>query len=37
MRERTEMIGAEFQVISRPQQGTTIRVRLPLTIGERPV
>lgn len=37
MRERTELIGAEFQVISRPQQGTTVRVRLPLSIGERPV
>jgi two-component system nitrate/nitrite sensor histidine kinase NarX len=38
MRERTELIGAEFQVISCPQEGTTVRVRLPLmpmhTIGE---
>jgi two-component system nitrate/nitrite sensor histidine kinase NarX len=37
MRERTELIGAEFQVISRPDQGTTVRVRLPLSIEERPV
>jgi two-component system, NarL family, nitrate/nitrite sensor histidine kinase NarX len=37
MRERTELIGAEFQVISRPKQGTTVRVRLPLSIGETPV
>ena len=36
MRERTEVIGAEFQVISRPQLGTTVRVRLPLSIGETP-
>jgi two-component system nitrate/nitrite sensor histidine kinase NarX len=37
MRERTELIGAEFQVISRPQHGTTVRVRLPLPLEERPV
>ncbi|MEW5872518.1 MAG: GAF domain-containing protein [Chloroflexota bacterium] len=29
MRERAELIGADFQVISRPGQGTTIRLRLP--------
>jgi two-component system nitrate/nitrite sensor histidine kinase NarX len=29
MRERTELIGAEFQVISRPREGTTVLVRLP--------
>jgi two-component system, NarL family, nitrate/nitrite sensor histidine kinase NarX len=34
MRERAELIGADFQVISRPQQGTTIRVCLPMRIGE---
>jgi two-component system nitrate/nitrite sensor histidine kinase NarX len=37
MRERTELIGAEFQIISRPQEGTTVRVRLPLAIGETTV
>jgi signal transduction histidine kinase len=36
MRERAELIGAEFQVISRPQEGTTVRLRLPMTIGELP-
>ena len=30
MRERADLIGADFQVISRPQEGTIVRVRLPL-------
>ncbi len=30
MRERVELIGADFQVISRPGEGTTVRIRLPL-------
>ena len=30
MRERADLIGADFQVIGCPQGGTTIRVRLPL-------
>jgi len=30
MRERAELIGADFQVISCNQEGTTIRLRLPL-------
>jgi len=34
MRERAELIGADFQVISRPGEGTTIRIRLPLGIEE---
>ena len=29
MRERAEMIGADFQIISQPQNGTTVEVRLP--------
>ena len=29
MRERSELIGADFQVISRSREGTTVRVRLP--------
>ncbi len=29
MRERAEKIGAEFQIVSRPQEGTTVRVALP--------
>lgn len=33
IRERTELIGAEFQIISYPQEGTTVRVRIPL-LGE---
>jgi len=35
MRERSDLLGADFQVISRPNEGTTIRLRLPLKdIGE---
>lgn len=34
MRERAELIGADFQVISLPQQGTTVRLRLPLALVE---
>lgn len=30
MRERADLIGADFQVISQVGQGTTVRVRLPL-------
>jgi len=29
MRERAELLGADFQIISRPGNGTTVRVRLP--------
>jgi len=32
MRERADLIGADFQVISRPRGGTTVRVRLPLAL-----
>ena len=35
MRERAELIGADFQVICEPQGGTTVRVRLPLTAQEK--
>jgi two-component system nitrate/nitrite sensor histidine kinase NarX len=34
MRERTDLIGAEFQVVSLPGSGTTVRVRLPVIINE---
>jgi two-component system nitrate/nitrite sensor histidine kinase NarX len=34
MRERADLIGAEFQVMSRLDQGTTVRVSLPLRQGE---
>jgi two-component system, NarL family, nitrate/nitrite sensor histidine kinase NarX len=34
MRERAELIGADFQVISKSMQGTTIRVCLPTRLGE---
>lgn len=30
MKERTELLGADFQIESRPSKGTTIRVRIPL-------
>lgn len=29
MRERAEFIGADFQIISQPRHGTTVRLRLP--------
>jgi signal transduction histidine kinase len=29
MRERAESLGGEFQVESRPGEGTTVRVRVP--------
>ncbi len=32
MRERAELIGADFQIISRPMEGTTVRLRLPNTV-----
>ncbi|UCD99331.1 MAG: GAF domain-containing sensor histidine kinase, partial [Chloroflexota bacterium] len=34
MRERTELIGGEFQVISQVDKGTTIRVRVPIIAEE---
>jgi two-component system nitrate/nitrite sensor histidine kinase NarX len=30
MRERAELIGADFQVVSRSQEGAIVRLRLPL-------
>jgi two-component system nitrate/nitrite sensor histidine kinase NarX len=36
MRERTEMIGADFQVISQAHQGTTVRLVLPAWMKEEP-
>jgi len=30
MRERADLIGADFQVVSRPQEGTIVRLRLPV-------
>jgi two-component system nitrate/nitrite sensor histidine kinase NarX len=35
MRERAELIGAELQVISQPEHGTSVRLRLPLQEKER--
>lgn len=34
MRERAELIGAEFQIISRPYQGTVIRLQVPSRVEE---
>ncbi len=36
MRERAELIGADFQVVSQPEQGTVVRVRLPLRMELSP-
>jgi two-component system, NarL family, nitrate/nitrite sensor histidine kinase NarX len=35
MRERSEMIGADFQVSSQPNQGTLVSLRLPATLKEK--
>jgi len=35
MQERAEMIGAELQIISQPNQGATVQIRLPLSQLER--
>ncbi|HEX2980217.1 MAG TPA: ATP-binding protein, partial [Anaerolineaceae bacterium] len=37
MRERAEMIGADFQIISQPERGTTVRLRIPNPLEETPV
>jgi signal transduction histidine kinase len=34
MRERAEMLGADFQIISQAYQGTTMRLALPASIAE---
>ena len=34
MRERSELMGADFQVISQPRQGTTVKVSLPVPVEE---
>lgn len=34
MRERAELIGADFQIISRPYQGTVIRLQVPSRVEE---
>ncbi len=36
MRERAELIGAEFQIISQAEQGTTMRLVLPASFEEEP-
>jgi signal transduction histidine kinase len=33
MRERAESIGADFQVTSCPENGTTVRLHIPLHVG----
>ena len=37
MRERALIIGGELTIDSRPQDGTRIRVTVPLSTGERPI
>ncbi|GAP15189.1 histidine kinase [Longilinea arvoryzae] len=34
MRERAEAVGADFQVLSQPGQGTTVRLQLPIPLQE---
>ncbi|UCD42062.1 MAG: GAF domain-containing sensor histidine kinase [Chloroflexota bacterium] len=35
MQERSDLIGADFQVISFPGEGTTVRIRLPISVGDQ--
>jgi two-component system, NarL family, nitrate/nitrite sensor histidine kinase NarX len=35
MRERAELIGADFQIVSQPGQGTSVRLRLPVPLQEK--
>jgi two-component system nitrate/nitrite sensor histidine kinase NarX len=35
MQERSDLIGADFQVISRAGEGTTVRIRLPIQVGDQ--
>ncbi len=37
MRERAELLGADFQITSQPLQGTTVRLALPQTLAEEPI
>lgn len=37
MRERAELIGADFQMISQPHHGTTVRLRMPYRLEETAV
>ena len=34
MRERADLIGADFQIVSHHGEGSTIRVSFPLIVGE---
>jgi len=34
MQERSDLIGADFQIISLPGEGTTVKIRLPIPIGD---
>jgi signal transduction histidine kinase len=34
MRERAEMVGGRLNLASRPGDGTTVEIRLPLTAGD---
>ena len=34
MRERAELVGAQFEVRSRPEAGTVVRLAIPLTRKE---
>jgi signal transduction histidine kinase len=36
MRERAESVGAEIQVMSCPNEGTTLRLRIPMRVGVNP-
>ncbi len=37
LRERAELLSADFQIISQPLQGTTMRLVLPATLAEEPL
>ena len=35
MQERSDLIGADIQIISWPGEGTTVRIRLPMPVGDQ--
>ena len=36
MRERIALLNGRVEIVSGPQQGTDVRVRVPVTLGRRP-
>ena len=34
MRERTDMVGGDFQIVSMPEKGTTVRISIPVAVSK---